>query len=770
MKQTGFANFILKFLAMVLLVTLSIFVVANETTFSSPFVAYAEDLSQVDSQNSANVQDFSTSTDDFYQSVDYISALAKFDPRDALTPIKDQSGTNLCWAYSAINASEAAILKNKLASKDDLRLNPKALAYRKYYRNADPLGNNANYASPNGGDWTQKEGNIGITAPLLSMWQGPIAGDKPAANVWENAQYRFESANLIWSDLSGEDRIEEIKRAIAKYGAVTASCSYDGGTKPYYNDNAATGAIPHAITLVGWDDNIGKDLFKPGKVGRNGGWLVKNSYSDNGYFWLTYESKIAKTTAWAFEYAQKDAYDFNYYYDNNEQDFGISNVKQAANVFEAKKWTQSKFECFEAVNVGFVGNDVTVNVKVYTNLSGMGQVAVERGTLSAQKSQTFQYGGYNTIKLDKPVQVEKGTYFSIVVEVSNKSGDAVLSIAQNDVNKPSFRKTYDGYAPIYGGCVARIKAYTKLKDADAPQEEHDYGKLVPKVESTCTLAGVETHYRCLKCGKYFDENKRETTRESLEIAIDSSAHSHTEWINQVPATCTEQGVKGHKTCQYCGKNFDKDGGEIADLTIPKANHSFGKWAAEVAPTVDKEGVKAHKDCTVCHRHFDEHGNQIDNLSIAKLKGYKVVVNGGEGGGYVAVGNKITVKANAPEQGKIFKGWQDASGKIVSTDAEYTFTVTGETQLVAVYASAPTGGDISGDIGGTTPDGGENTPSAPSTPTPSAPSTPTPDVPSDSNDKRFPKGAIVGIVLAAMLLVSLFGFAIYRFKKKKNARK
>lgn len=60
MKQTGFANFILKFLAMVLLVTLSIFVVANETTFSSPFVAYAEDLSQVDSQNSANVQDFST--------------------------------------------------------------------------------------------------------------------------------------------------------------------------------------------------------------------------------------------------------------------------------------------------------------------------------------------------------------------------------------------------------------------------------------------------------------------------------------------------------------------------------------------------------------------------------------------------------------------------------------------------------------------------------------------------------------------------------------
>lgn len=41
------------------------------------------------------------------------------------------------------------------------------------------------------GEWTQKAGNIEQTAPLFSMWQGPIGGDKPSADVWENSTYRL---------------------------------------------------------------------------------------------------------------------------------------------------------------------------------------------------------------------------------------------------------------------------------------------------------------------------------------------------------------------------------------------------------------------------------------------------------------------------------------------------------------------------------------------------------------------------------------------------
>lgn len=598
----------------------------------------------------------------FYDSAEQIINLSRFDPRDELTPVKDQGDTNLCWAYSAINASEASILKNKIGNKDSLRLNPKALAYRKYVRKADPLGNTANYYK-NADDWTARPGHIEQTTALLSMWQGPIGGDKPAADVWENSLYRFESANLISSGKDGEARISEIKRAIAEYGAVTASCYYDGGTKQYYNDAGVKNGVPHAITLVGWDDDIDKSLFSPGQVTRNGGWLVKNSYSDNGYFWLTYESKIATTTAWTFTYAPKDSYDYNYYYDNNEDSFGLLKLKQFANVYEAKKGTDGKEEYVEAVNVGFVGNDVNVKIKVYTNLSGWGQTSVEKGTLAAEKAQTFKYGGYNTIKLDNPVKVSVGTYFSIVVEVSNPDGNAYVSVVQSDAKKPSFRKTSDGYDYISdGGCIARIKAYTKVKDA-APEHTHNYGEPIPRVAPTCSSAGFAAHYRCAECNEYFDEHKKPATYDSLIIAKDPDAHN------------------------------------------------FGAWIEEIAPTVNSVGTKAHKDCLLCNKHFDSADNEIYDLEIAKINAYLITVNGGIGGGLFEEGRQITVTANAQKDGERFSHWEDENGNTASTDINYTFTVTKETVLTAIYEKSPSGGDSENNSGDNTGNGSDGTTSS-----------------------------------------------------------
>ncbi|MDY2714038.1 MAG: lectin like domain-containing protein [Candidatus Borkfalkiaceae bacterium] len=634
----------------------------------------------------------------FYDSAERIINLSRFDPRDELTPVKDQGDTNLCWAYSAINASEASILKNKIGNKDSLRLNPKALAYRKYVRKADPLGNTANYYK-NADDWTARPGHIEQTTALLSMWQGPIGGDKPAADVWENSLYRFESANLISSGKDGEARIMEIKRAIAEYGAVTASCYYDGGTKQYYNDAGVKNGVPHAITLVGWDDDIDESLFSPGQVTRNGGWLVKNSYSDNGYFWLTYESKIATTTAWTFTYAPKDSYDYNYYYDNNEDSFGLLKLKQFANVYEAKKGTDEKEEYVEAVNVGFVGNDVNVKIKVYTNLSGWGQTSVEKGTLAAEKAQTFKYGGYNTIKLDNPVKVSVGTYFSIVVEVSNPDGNAFVSVVQSDTKKPSFRKTSDGYDYISnGGCIARIKAYTKVKDA-APEHTHNYGEPIPRIAPTCSSAGFAAHYRCAECNEYFDENKKPATYDSLIIAKDPDAHN------------------------------------------------FGAWIEEIAPTVNSVGTKAHKDCLLCNKHFDSADNEIYDLEIAKINAYLITVNGGVGGGLFEEGRQITVTANAPKDGETFSHWEDENGNTAGTDINYTFTVTKETVLTAIYEKSPSGGDSENNSGDNTGNGSDGTTSS-------------------SDRTGLSCAADAGVAANGILIIGLCVTAIIRFALKK----
>ena len=61
---------------------------------------------------------------------------------------------------------------------------------------------------------------------------------------------------------------------------------------------------------------------------------------------------------------------------------------------------------------------------------------------------------------------------------------------------------------------------------------------------------------------------------------------------------------------------------------------------------------------------------------------EVKVNGGTGGGAYHIGDSVTVTANDPEEGKIFKGWKDGDGNIVSTEKVYTFTVSGEVSLTA----------------------------------------------------------------------------------------
>ena len=293
---------------------------------------------------------------------------------------------------------------------------------------------------------------------------------------------------------------------------------------------------------------------------------------------------------------------------------------------------------------------------------------------------------------------------------------------------------------------------------------HEYGELVAKKEPTCSAAGMQAHYKCSVCNKYFDEHKAETTAEALTIDIDPDAHDYGEWIAEVPADCTHTGTKAHKDCTLCGKHFDEGGAEITDITIPVndkhdwgapkyvwpsdsecraervckhdeshketetvtasesvvteatceqkgkieytatftnsafatqsheaetdyAPHTFGEWKEEVAPTEDEFGVKAHKDCTVCGKHFDENGEEIADLTIPKIGTYRVTVVGGTGGGDFKMGDSVTVTANDPEEGKIFKGWKDESGNIVSTEKVYTFTVSGATARVTVQGTA-----------------------------------------------------------------------------------
>lgn len=320
---------------------------------------------------------------------------------------------------------------------------------------------------------------------------------------------------------------------------------------------------------------------------------------------------------------------------------------------------------------------------------------------------------------------------------------------------------------------------------------HEYGDLVPKQEPTCKQTGMQAHYKCSVCNKYFDESKTEKTETELTIPVNPNAHDFGAWIEEVPATCKDTGVKAHEDCNRCNRHFDESGNEITDLTIPTndnhdwnawvsngdgthtrtckrdsghkengtcsggtatcttkavcnvcrttygdtAPHDYGELIPEVPATTEDFGVKEHKDCKVCGKHFDKDGNEITDLRIAKIGTHNVIVNGESN--FYAHGESVTVTAEDKE-GKEFVGWKDESGKIVSTKKEYTFEVKDEMVLTAVYQDkAPGGGTIDGEIA------------------------PAPD------KKGLSGGQIAGIVIGSLAGVGIIGFAIFWFVVKKK---
>ena len=100
---------------------------------------------------------------------------------------------------------------------------------------------------------------------------------------------------------------------------------------------------------------------------------------------------------------------------------------------------------------------------------------------------------------------------------------------------------------------------------------------------------------------------------------------------------------------------------------------------------------------------------------------------------------------------LFKGWKDESGEIVSTKKEYTFTVTGETTLTAVYEDKLPIGSDTGDLPGSdTGDNGEG---------------PRPPKPAK---KGISGGQVAGIVIGSVAVAGIGGFAIFWFAIRKKS--
>ena len=88
------------------------------------------------------------------------------------------------------------------------------------------------------------------------------------------------------------------------------------------------------------------------------------------------------------------------------------------------------------------------------------------------------------------------------------------------------------------------------------------------------------------------------------------AHSYGEWIEQVNATCSTEGVKGHYECSSCHQYFDSEYNLITDLTINKNdNHVHTHTTEAVTANCVTEGFTAGVYCDDCKQYISGHASQ-----------------------------------------------------------------------------------------------------------------------------------------------------------------
>lgn len=166
----------------------------------------------------------------------------------------------------------------------------------------------------------------------------------------------------------------------------------------------------------------------------------------------------------------------------------------------------------------------------------------------------------------------------------------------------------DAATCVKGGNIAHKKCNTckKLFAADVKNSDinavplnnvktnalgHDYEDA--KIAPTCTEVGYVVH-TCRRCSVTYSD------------VVAANGHSFT-GVAEVPAKCTETGVKAHNKCDDCGKLFALDANEKditiaevspADLTIAALGHD-SEVVAKVNPTYDAAGNEAGEKCSRC---------------------------------------------------------------------------------------------------------------------------------------------------------------------------
>ena len=435
---------------------------------------------------------------------------------------RNQSPYGTCWAFAALGACEASMIRKGLAT-EEIDLSERHLAYYFYNKGATGDSKGGTYGDYNmlnralaglaaDENYLDAGGNSTYTMWHLASWCGPVA--ESAAPYEGLVTSGVDEAGLMGKtnstfDAYGNDALhvqnvykialgdmksmrsykDTVKEMIMKYGALAFSYYsdylYDAPEyDSYYNFTEED--TNHAVQVVGWDDNFPKENFVIEAPG-DGAWLIKNSWGEesdyqaqNGYFWLSYydlsvnayrnaKGETVMRYAYVYDAEPADNYDNIYQYDGDSMAgwLTLPADMNIANRFTVKNG-KGLWEAVRSVGIGVAQSNVRGTVEIYSEMTGTAGNPTE-GTLMHSQRIDLQYPGHHTIKLSKPVYVGDGQQFSVVFKFDQETDVNISYDYDSWVRFITYDNPYVSYWKSDDGCwydladdayIFRIKAYT----------------------------------------------------------------------------------------------------------------------------------------------------------------------------------------------------------------------------------------------------------------------------------------------------------------------
>lgn len=329
-----------------------------------------------------------------------------------------------------------------------------------------------------------------------------------------------------------------IKSWIMNHGSVAIDF-YSGNYKDTDSGYVAvspllTKSTNHAVSVVGWNDNIDIPASSVFSKSSKGAWLCKNSWGtewgDNGYFWLPY-SYTSIGDVWGISVNLDSDCEKRTTYNGFASYLLLKDeYNTCSNIFTAKY-----DGLVSQIAVYGVEGEATITVNVGCNKNNPAS-----GTSYSAGTVYFETEGFYSIEVPIEISVTKGTLYSVTavysssIPVENKNGNyCYCPEGQSFVYDSKEKEWLDMNEDDYCGNVLIDSIILASHISSEPITK----------DPTCTACGYTLTY-CTICGKTIERT-------------DYKAKGHTYGEYELELAPTENDLGYYcRTCSVCG---DRDG-------------------------------------------------------------------------------------------------------------------------------------------------------------------------------------------------------------------